>query len=426
MPLPAGSPAPPALRALLPAPAHVLEESWVRLHGDVPQVVVVDEQLSGSLSGESTDLVLYDWRRSLARWVAVFDAAKTPVPGSAGSTGDPALPPGAAVSNLEYATLTATPGRTDLAFWADVSFGANAPFDDYIVHDDGRSVTIAYAASAESATARVLGTAPHQKLSMTAAWIDPIDPECCPVRRFTRVVGWVPAPASTPARPPGYRVLTDTRSWMGVYLATVAGLSAGGSPPPAVVLSVVPGSPASGVLEQGDRILSVTGRPPPPPSSTSLLGPAVVDEVDAKLPGAPVTLRVARDGEDVTVELTLSSYANPANERASPPVPGYFGAGVAAGSRASAPGAVVTTVQAGSAAARAGLVSGDVVTAIGTVHVSTGGQLEDALLATKAGTVAKVAYATTSGQSRTATLHFTRYPATTATSGVVPPLVDEL
>lgn len=427
MPLPAGSPPPPRLHRLLPFSAHVRAESWVRLHGEVPQIVVVDTEPSGSPSGEATDLVLCAWDRATRHWSDVFDAATTPAPATGGTGQDAVLPSGAAVSGLRYTTLHAAPGRVDLAFWAGVNFGADAPFDEYIVHFDGRDARIAYAARGESGTARVVGEAPHQELSMHAAWVDPVDPECCAVRDFTQVVGWLPASGSTPAGRSGYGVVKDTRSWMGVYLATRAGVTSGGAAPPAVVLSVVPGSPAAGLLEPGDELVSVVGAPPRP--QTSLLGPPVVDQVDAHRPGAPITLVVARGGKDISVHLTLSDYANPDQVHASPPAPGYFGASVvphSAASTASTKGALVSAVASGGAAAAAGLEPGDVVTSLGATTVTSGRQLQDVLLGTPAGTVEPMTFVSASGKTRTGTADFGPYPSGSGGTDVVPPLVDEL
>jgi hypothetical protein len=427
MPLPAGSPRPPALGRLLPASEHVLSESWVRLSGTVPQVVVTDTEPSGqSPNGNATDLVIYAWDNFARRWVNVLDAAKTPAPDSGFGSGDSedVLPSTAVVMGLSYAPMTSTPGRTDLALWAGVNFGANSPFDAYVVHYNGQTASIAYSGGGEGGRAMVIGKAPHQRLSVTLQWVDPVDPECCAVRNFTQVISWDTADQSGTSLPVGYSVLSDTRSWLGVYLGVPDDVGDDTTPPPPVVMSVVPGSPAAGVLQPGDQLIAVAGIPAR--SAQTLLGPAIIDQIDSQLPGARVALTIDRGGQDLTEDLTLSSYANPAEQQASAPNPGYLGVSVSDGSYGSVSGAYLQSVEENSPADQAGLEEGDLITSIGSHQTTDAQDLTNVLLAIPAGTSEPIVYIDQDGQAHAVTIQLGSYPSANDDSDVVPPLVDEL
>jgi hypothetical protein len=425
MPLPSGSPAPPALSVLLPQAEHVLTESWVRLNGTTPQVVVTDSEPSASSANSNAiDLVVYAWDNFARRWVSIFDAAQTNAPNSGvgGGSQQNILPTNAAVENLTYATITPSPGRTDLAFWAGVNFGANSPFDEYIIHYDGQTVSVAYSNGGESGTAHVIGVSPDQQLSMTAEWIDPVDAECCAVRNYTQTVGWNSTLLTGSSIPIGYQVVVDTRSWLGVFVATKTDLA--GTPPPPVVMTVVPGSPAVGLLEPGDQLISVAGIPQP--SNQPPLGPAIIDQIDSQLPGTRIALTVERAGQDVTENATLSSYANPAELQASVPSPAFLGVDVATSSPSSTPGAYIQTIVASTAATQAGLRDGDVITSLGTKRISDPQDLTDALLVTPAGTTEQLVYVDSAGTSHAVTVQLGSYPSPTSGSTLIAPIVDEI
>lgn len=425
LPLPSGSPPAPNLARLLSPNAHVASENWVRLAGRTPQVVVTDTQPVDSPNGNATDLVLFGWDSFAARWEIVFDAAKT----SAGVGSDSViLPANAWVEGLTYATISPTPGRTDLAFWASVNFGADNPFAAYILHYDGQTASVVYSNGGESGTAKVIGAAPYQQLSLTTEWIDAADAECCPVRNYTQTVSWSPRPLPGMSTPTGYQVLSDTRSWMGVYVASDfdadAGTGASAVPPP-VVMTVVPNSPAAGVLQRGDKLLSVSGAPHL--SNPATLGPAIIDQIDSHQPGALVTLNIQRGNQYLTRRIKLSSYANPAEAESSPPAPGWLGVEIDTTNSPSAiPGAYIESVDYGSVAFQAGLQGGDVVTSFGTSQISTGQQLHNALLASPAGTTAQLVYVDSSGASHVVTVTLGTWPAPSSSSSGQTPSVFEI
>jgi serine protease Do len=157
------------------------------------------------------------------------------------------------------------------------------------------------------------------------------------------------------------------RAWLGVYIQELTPALAeqfGVEPDSGVLVSdIVKGAPAEGVLLQGDIILSVNGQRV---KNTDELQNAIMH----RQVGEKVTLRVIRDGEEITVEVTLG-------ERPSEPVLAQrtvepmrkFGITVYENSPeladnlglATTKGVVITDVEPGSRAYWSGLQSGDVI-----------------------------------------------------------------
>jgi S1-C subfamily serine protease len=273
--------------------------------------------------------------------------------------------------------------------------------------------------------AKVIGAAPHQQLSMTGSWVDPVDAECCPVRSYTQTVGWNASPIRGTSIPTGYQVLSDTRSWMGVYVATrlATGTSASSSPPP-VVMTVVPNGPAAGVLQPGDQLLSVSGIPQP--SNPATLGPVIIDQIDSQQPGTVVALSIQRGNQQLTENIKLSSYANPAEGQAIPPTPGFLGVLLSNSSPSGTTGAYIQTVVSGSAASQAGLQGGDVVTSFRTSSISSSQDLSIALFGSPAGTITQLVYIDSGGTSHTVTVTLGAFPSPGSNTSIQTPIVDEI
>jgi hypothetical protein len=412
----------------------VASESWVRLDTGPAQVVVTYAQPSPtSPDGTARDLLLLAWDKFAKRWIDVFDAAKTQgsLPPAATGTPSDILPANAAVQNLTYSTITPTQGRTDLAFWAGVNYGANAPFFAYIVHYDGQAASVVYSNGYEGGSAKVSEAAPAQQLAVTSQWISPVDPECCPVRNYVQAIGWVPPFTSEGVTFPGnYGVVADNRSWLGVY--TADGAEQNGVYPPPVVMTVVPGGPAAGVLQPGDQLLSVAGvTTHNDEGGTATLGPEMIDEVDTELPGTRIALSIDRGGQQLTENITLSSYANPAQQKASAPTPGYLGVEVQSDSPSIASeyglgtgtGVVIEEVLSGTAAAQAGLQYDDVITSFGTRQVTDTQDLEAAVLVSPAFSTQQLTYVDSSGASHTVNVQMGVYPSG---GSQIPPEVAEI
>jgi len=191
-------------------------------------------------------------------------------------------------------------------------------------------------------------------------------------------------------------------------------------------MTVVPGSPAQGVLNPGDQLVSVAGAVAP---SSSDLGPSVIDEIAKQLPGQPIALTIIRDAVQRVVNVTLSSVANPSYSTAFAPTPGYLGVQVATLTPGLAQeyglpvsvGAYVEKVESGSPSESAGLQSGDVITSVGTTRVRSATDLIDAALQLSPGTTVQVAYTDTNGNAQTVNIQVGTFP-----SGEIAPLVTGL
>lgn len=440
MPLPTGSPPAPQLAELVPTNAQVASETWVRLNGIVPQVVVTyDEPSSSAPNGTAKDLMLLAWDKFAKRWVAVFDAAKTPQPGSEtyASTGttEAILSPNADIFTLSYSTIIPIAGQTDFAFWDSFSFGANAPFGFYIVHYDGQNASLVYNGGGENGSAQVVGDAPNQRLSVTLQWTTAVDAMCCPVRNYTQQIGWMsPTTVQGVTESGGFGVLSDNRSWLGVFVADEPGQD-GATPPPPIVMTVVPGSPSDGILKPGDELLSVAGATPHnAEGGIATLGPEVIDEVATEMPGSAIVLSIERGGQQIQENINLSSYANPDQIKAIAPTPGLLGVEVETDSTAiqsdyglgTSQGAYITTVDSGSAADQAGLVGGDVITEFNGYPVTDTHDLSTAVLLSPAFSTASITYVDSGGASRTLNVEMSPYPPPSSGSTIFPPAVVEM
>lgn len=183
------------------------------------------------------------------------------------------------------------------------------------------------------------------------------------------------------------------RGWLGVAIQTVTpdiasamGLDEATG---ALVASVVDDSPAVGVLEVGDVILSYDGKPVP--DSRAL--PRLVAATNA---GSTVDVEILRDGKKETVQITVGeleaerqvSAASGGSTGQNGAAPAKLGATVATlGSQAreslglsdSVTGAIVTSLKSGGAAAEAGLEVGDVIVRVGDREIKDANELDRAL-----------------------------------------------
>jgi S1-C subfamily serine protease len=258
-------------------------------------------------------------------------------------------------------------------------------------------------------SATLTGKSTHQQIRITSQWVTSADPECCAVRNYSETVGWkVPRPTKPYGGTGSYTVTSTTKSWLGVY-AVVEYHSSSTAPSYPTVFSVVPGSPAATVLKPGDELVGVAGVTLP--SGAGVLGPPVIDQVAAGMPGTMIALSIIRGGVQRVVNVTLSSRANPAYIAAkdSPPVPGYLGVEVRSDNPGlvskyglgTAAGAVIAKVESNGPAASAGLSSRDVIVSFGGAQVLSATDLETAIAESPPGTSAQVAYIGPSGNAHT-------------------------
>lgn len=230
------------------------------------------------------------------------------------------LPTQAYVDHLAYSPITSARAETDLEFWSTYSFGANEVLEVGIIHYNGQTATLSYFQTFDPVKGlpKVVGRAPHQQVKISAAWITDDDPECCAIRTYVDTIGFRVQRFSGGYVSRTYVVTSSTQSWLGVYAALPP--TVGSEPPPdPVVLSVVQGGPAAGILQPGDQLISVAGGSVP---STSSLGPPVIDEVARSLPGTRIALTIERNGAQQVVNITLSSTASDAFTSSSAPSAG--------------------------------------------------------------------------------------------------------
>ncbi len=308
------------------------------------------------------DLFVLAWDHSDRHWDIVFNAGKTTL-----------LPQeGYGISQIKTSTISPSKGVTDLVVSAFLTPGANSELNVGIVHYDGRTASLVYSDSFfDGDSARVTGTRPHQLLQLTMPWITESDCVACPVRSYTQMIGWSGRGRGLPG---GYHVLSDTRSWLGVSVSVQP--SDTSTPNNPTVLSVVPDSPASGVLQPGDTLLGVEGIPPRP----NLIGPPVIDQIASQLPGTRIALLIERGGSEKVVNLTVSSYGSKACEAYAEDSLGLVNVGMEVADLTpqlrqkdgivAKSGAVILGVMSGAPAEDAGLAAGDVIVAVGSHRIA--------------------------------------------------------
>ena len=184
-----------------------------------------------------------------------------------------------------------------------------------------------------------------------------------------------------------------SRGWLGVSiqnvspeLASAIGIDAATG---ALVSDVVPGSPADGVLRQGDVILSFNDQSVDDSSDLPIL-------VGTTRVGSDSVLTVLRDGNTQQLELTIGQFQSasadaqdPVDAKVSDTALGVTVAPLTDAARAEmgAPetldGVVVTSLEPESPAARAGLQRGDVIVRLGALDTATPEALKAALQSEK-------------------------------------------
>lgn len=413
----------PVLGNFVPASAEVTSVKSVQLtpHGPAQVAVTYTSEQSSPQNFTTRDLLVLSWDSYAHRWVNVFDGSKVDAPGSVGGTpaDNAVLPTSDNVVRLEDFPLHSAPGRIDLAFWSIQNAGANGSIEVGILHFDGQTTTLPYyeSFSPNQSVPTAVGRAPHQQVSIPAGWLTSIDPECCAVRSYVTTVG-LRTQTQSGYTSTNYVVTASTQSWLGVYAVVPVNTQQSSPPPNPVVVSVVPGTPAAGVLQPGDVLLGVSGVSAP---TSSDLGPGLIDEVALGLPGATIPLEILRGGNQMTVNIALASRAGTAYANATTPSVSYLGVQVATQpTQGTTPaGALVQGIESGSPAESAGLVAGDIITSIGSRPVSSVDALSTALFLTPAYTSVQIAFIGTDGVASTTTATTGSYPSTEAAPSVV-------
>lgn len=411
---PATQPPKPSLSSFVPTSAIVTGEQSVQLLPTGPaQVVVTYTSQDQATSGFTyRDLIILSWDQFPKRWVNVFDGSKVPAPAARALSdqSNAVLPTSANIVRLESFPIRSAKGRTDLAFWSFLNFGADGSLEVGIVHYDGQTASVSYFQTyhpASQGTPELIGQTPHQQLSISAGWLTMDDPQCCAIRTYVNTVGYRSQTYPGGSTGEAYVVTSSTQSWLGANLAIPHDSSGGTTKPNPVVTSVIPGSPAAPALRPGDQLVSVSGASAPADSS---LGPPVIDEIAQSLPGATIPLVILRSGAQQVVNVTLASTASTADAQTSPPQVGYLGVEVVNGLYGIT-GATITQFSSESPAESAGLSAGDTITSIGSTPISSAQALGSALLLLPPGTSAQVAYEDQSGTGSSVTVQVGAYPS---------------
>lgn len=137
-----------------------------------------------------------------------------------------------------------------------------------------------------------------------------------------------------------------------------------------------------------------------------------------------MALTIERGGQQLEKNVTLSSYANPAEGQAIPPSSGFLGVTTLNGTTSGLPGAYIDSVESGSAAAQAGLEDGDVITSFGGYPISSSQDLSNALFAMPAGATAQLVYADSTGASHVVSVTLGIRPS--SDSSGQEPVIDEI
>ena len=421
----ASNPPAPNLDHFVPATDQIISTLQVHLTQRGPAQEIVDfEKAQPNAQGETPkDLMILSWDHFAKRWVTVWDGAKVQSPDGTSTDGglaqDAVLPTAAFISNLTYRPITPAKGRTDLEFQDFYNFGANGSVEVGVVHYDGQSASMAYFDTVNPGTSRpkVIGKKPHQELSVPVGWLTTADPQCCAVRTYVNTVALRKQKFKGGYQQTDYTITSSTQSWLGVYALLPDQVN--GTYPDPLVMTVLPGSPAAGVLQVGDQLVGVAGVSAP---SSAGNGPPIMDEVAKSLPGAKIALNIIRGTTPMVVNITLASTAGTAYTKdQGAPSPGYLGVDVTSMTPAlrsqygfvPSAGAVVLSVANNSPAANAGLTQGDVITSFASTPVNSSAALQNAAELTPSFTTVQIGYTDASGTAQSSTIVVGSFPQDT-------------
>jgi hypothetical protein len=210
-------------------------------------------------------------------------------------------------------------GGADLLYWVNSIGGNSGALLIGIVHYVHQIATLTYSDDGDEAHVEtfdvpttaspgvaIVGSAPSQQVQVTLPWLTGADSRSQAARMYSFTVA--PAPSSYDS----YVVVSDTRSYVGVGLASVDGTMQGR------VGYVDPASPAAHLLQVGDLISGVLGTQLPASSAADLIGPVVLDEVAILNPGDTAALQVSRNGRQLVVPIKLAQWSQIASDMGGP------------------------------------------------------------------------------------------------------------
>jgi hypothetical protein len=307
----------PDLARLVPASQRVLHVRHLDINpGEVPLVAVTTTTGTPAPIGvkASEDLLLLAWDAYAKRWTIVYNATRDPVdmvsqPDADTSSFDatdlpspsPLIPDGLGVDSISIKPLKNQPGGgADLLVTATAEYAFGPSPDIAIIHYSANVARVVWAFFARGGGAAITGPPGHQKVAVTSIWATASDPQCCPARSYRFVL----ARSTEPEVGETYRVTADDRPWLGAIVTEQPPQSPDSI---AVVRTVIPGSPADGILQPGDAVIKVSGSA----AEGHGAGPAIFDQFAAYKPGQAIRLIIDRDGQFRTVTITPGSLANP-------------------------------------------------------------------------------------------------------------------
>ena len=335
------NPAEPNLGTFLSSEWQVTQVKHVNMDGTgPPEVIVAAVKSAGTnpIDLHPGSLIVLAWDQESRRWSKVFDATEFYYqdPKDDRPIFDSYLHP----ADLQLLSLKGPGKLTDVAFSANMVSGAGIPGQVVgILRYEHKTTDLAYYFEGYgSGSIAVVGDS-HPHLRITTMYYTAVDAHCCPVRDYSFEV----------AESGGYfREIQDDRPWTGAYIAWDET-----SYP--VVVGLRPGTPAAENLRVGDSILGLQGQATAGDSSTTTF----LDAIAKLKPGDTVALDVRRNGAPISVQLKLSSQVSAVADTSRPYLP-YLGWTVGASSR----GPIVLSVNQGSPAEQAGIVTSSVVSAI--------------------------------------------------------------
>lgn len=305
------APPPPNLADFVGADYHVTSTKQVNLEDSASPQTLVTAVGATSIGGSAPSTVLLlAWDPIAKRWTTVFDASKQDSYKSTLMTGESG--PGLlGSSDQQPHTMLlhdqGSPNHADLVYWLNSAAGNGTQLIVGVVHYSSQLAHLAWnwttfegnllAWKGPLASVAVIGSTPHQQLKISLPWRTSIDGSDEAVRTYSFTIA--PDPKYQFDQ---YSVMSDDRPLVGVGLRRV-GAGQG------QVVYVAPGSPADGVLEQGDIIDGVDGSAPLP-----VYGPIVIDEVAVHHPGDTIALDIERQGQRRVVPITLGEWKLPLGE----------------------------------------------------------------------------------------------------------------
>ena len=306
----------PDLARFVPGTQRVLRVYHFSLDsGQVPEVAVTTT--TGTPRASSTyvpeDVLLLAWDKYARRWTLAYDAARDPVnianqPDSYTDSFEasylpvPAalIPKGLGVAGIRLSEIRdQSHGAADLLVTASLLYADGFGQAIGIIHYDGHVARVVWAFVARGGGAAAFGPPGRQEVAVTSIWATASDPQCCPARSYRFVL----AKAQEPQVGEYYRVISDDRPWLGAIVTEQPPQSGNSN---AVVVSVVPGSPAAGLLRAGDILVGVSGSS----ARSHGLGPAIFDQLARYKPGQAARLDIYRNGRPLVVGIKLGSLAD--------------------------------------------------------------------------------------------------------------------